>query len=70
MCEHVNSIAFALLNEGRLAEYEAKAFASKSILDNIKSVLTEFRKSSISETLTDNWESQVLMNRIVDGALK
>jgi hypothetical protein len=53
MCENVNSIAFARLNEGRLTENEAKAFASKNILANIQSVLSEVRKSFIATRVTD-----------------
>lgn len=39
MCENVASATFRLLNEGKLTDNEAKAFASKNFLVNIHALM-------------------------------
>ena len=39
MCENVASVTFRLLNEGKLTDNEAKAFASKNFIVNIHALM-------------------------------
>jgi hypothetical protein len=45
MCENVTSITFRLLNENKLTDNEAKAFASKNFIVNIHSLMIEIKNA-------------------------
>jgi polyhydroxyalkanoate synthesis regulator phasin len=73
VCENVNSISFQLLNEGKLTENEAKALASKNILANVQSVLTEIKRKFNESQVTDNSQSEELLLELassIDEELK
>ncbi len=53
VCENINSIAYRHLLSDELTSNETKEFASKNILSNIRTVLTDIQdKMSGSEIVT------------------
>lgn len=73
VCEDINSIAFRHLQSDSLTSNETKEFASKNILSNIRSVVTDIQEKLSGSEIVTGAECQDLIELLtqrIDDHLK